>query len=136
MTDNHHPAEAQHIRQLLARWAQRTRAGNHDAILAGHHPDALIFDVLPPMQYEGVDAYRASWDKWQPETQGEARFDLEDLRVVAGTDVAFAHAFVRCGGTLANGNTFEDLVRATFCLQKLSGHWLVVHQHISKPHVY
>jgi ketosteroid isomerase-like protein len=64
------------------------------------------------MKYEGTDAYRRSWDDWQPDTQGEGQFDLEDLSIVAGTDVAFVHCFIRCGGALPDGKTDEDLVRA------------------------
>ncbi|MEW6762890.1 MAG: hypothetical protein AB1437_18895 [Pseudomonadota bacterium] len=59
--------------------------------------------------------------------------DPDVLVVVAGSDVAFASGLIKCGGTLLDDRTFEDLVRATFCLQKRSGEWLVTHQHISRP---
>jgi ketosteroid isomerase-like protein len=125
--------DEEQIRLVLQRWAMATRKGHRDDILANHLLDVLIYDVLAPMKYEGAAAYRQSWDEWQPETQGEGQFDLQDLSVVAGTDVAFAHCFIKCGGVLPNGRTFEDLVRATFCLRKASGSWKVAHQHISKP---
>ena len=86
-----------------------------------------------PLQYDGADAYRASWDSWQPETEGDNVFEFTELNVVAGNDVAFATGLIRCGGTLTDGRSFEDLVRATFFLQKLSDKWAVMHQHISKP---
>ena len=121
------------IRALLEEWAAATRQNRLDDVLANHSANVVIYDVLPPMKYEGAEAYRRSWDDWQPETQGEGKFDLEDLAVTVGSDVAFAHCFIRCGGTLPNGRTFEDLVRATFCLQKLNHVWQVTHQHISKP---
>ena len=121
------------VRLVLQRWATATRKGQRDHVLANHLPDVLIYDVLAPMKYEGATAYRQSWDEWQPDTQGEGQFDLQDLFVTAGVDVAFAHCFIKCGGVLPNGKTFEDLVRATFCLRKVSGSWKVAHQHISKP---
>lgn len=102
-------------------------------MLANHLPDVLIYDVLAPMKYEGAAAYRRSWDDWQPDTQGEGQFELQDLAVTVGGDVAFAHCFIKCGGVLPNGKTFEDLVRVTFCLRKQSGSWKVAHQHNSKP---
>ena len=98
-----------------------------------HSPSVLIYDVLQPMKYEGAAAYRAGWEEWQPDTQGEGEFTFQDLEVVAGDEVAFAHGFIRCGGTLPDGTSFEDLVRATFCLEKTDGDWKVMHQHISKP---
>jgi ketosteroid isomerase-like protein len=121
------------IRDLLQQWAVATRKAQRDQVLANHLPDVLIYDVLAPMKYEGAAAYRKSWDEWQPDTQGEGRFELEDLSVSAGADVAFAHGFIRCGGVLPDGKVFEDVVRATFCLRKVSGAWKVAHQHISKP---
>jgi ketosteroid isomerase-like protein len=121
------------VRQILERWALNTRKNLADDILTNHAPDVVIYDVLPPMKYEGTEAYRRSWGDWQPETQADGHFDLQNLCVVAGVDVAFAHCFIQCGGTFRNGKTFEDLVRATFCLRKTGGTWRIEHQHISKP---
>jgi ketosteroid isomerase-like protein len=90
--------------------------------------------LLPPLKYLGAAAYRKSWGDWQPDTQGEGQFELQDLLVTADERVAFASCLIQCGGTLPSGQKFEDLVRATFCLEKLSGQWKVVHQHISKPY--
>ena len=121
------------IQRVLEDWASATRRGQQGNVLARHLPDVLIYDVLMPMKYESAAAYRASWSEWQPETPNEGVFELQDLVITAGADVAFAHAFIRCGGTMPNGNTFEDLVRATFCLTNEAGRWMVAHQHISKP---
>jgi ketosteroid isomerase-like protein len=121
------------VRGVLELWATTTRKGLLDEVLQNHAADLVIFDVLPPMKYESAEAYRKSWGDWQPETPEEGKFELEDLTIVAGVDVAFAYGFIRCGGTMPNGRTFEDLVRATFCLQKQGDGWKVQHQHISKP---
>lgn len=121
------------VREVLERWAETTRRGELDRVLDRHLPSVLIYDVLAPLRYEGAQAYRDSWGDWQPDTQGEGVFQLEDLIVTAGDDVAFAHGLIRCGGTMPDGRSFEDLVRATFCLTRTSGSWMVAHQHISKP---
>lgn len=126
-------ADEAQVRLLLQQWATATRKGQRNDVLANHLPDVLIYDVLAPMKYERAAAYRQSWDHWQPDTQGEGQFELQDLSVTVGGDVAFAHCFIKCGGVLTNGKTFEDLVRATFCLRKESGSWKVAHQHSSKP---
>ena len=121
------------IRDVIESWAANTRDGRLDAVLANHAPDVLIYDVLPPVKYEGAAAYRASWGDWQPDTVGPGRFDVQDLVVEAGPDVGFAHGVIRCGGTSESGRAFEDVVRATFCLRKAGGRWVVAHQHISMP---
>jgi ketosteroid isomerase-like protein len=125
--------DIEHIRQVLERWAETTRLGQLDEILTNHAEDCLIYDVLPPMQYEGTEAYRRSWEGWHPETTGEGQFALQDLSITADENLAFAHAFIQCGGADPNGKVFADTVRATFCLGKIDGNWKVQHQHISKP---
>lgn len=133
MTNEPNASRDDEIRGLLTAWATATRTGAQDQILINHLPDALIFDVLPPMKYEGIAAYRASWSEWQPDTQGEGTFNLVDLSISRSSDSAFATCFIQCGGTLADGNSFDDLVRATFCLRRMRGVWKIAHQHISKP---
>jgi ketosteroid isomerase-like protein len=49
-------------------------------------------------------------------------------------DVLAKHrADVIIEGQFALGDLFEDIVRATFCLQRTDDAWKVTHQHISKP---
>jgi len=133
MANGSEERNARDVRAVLEEWARATREGRQDDVLSNHMLDAAIYDVLAPLKYEGTAAYRASWAEWQPETAGEGLFGFEELRVTAGEELAFAHGVIRCGGTLPNGKTFEDLVRATFCLRKQEGGWRVAHQHISMP---
>jgi len=122
------------IRKLIDRWAIATREGRKDDVLASHSEDALIFDTLPPLKYDTAAEYRQSLDKWWPDTaEGEGLFDLQGLKIIAGQDVAFAHAIVRCGGTTPDGHSFEDTVRLTHCLQKSNDQWLITHSHTSMP---
>lgn len=121
------------IRTVIDQWARATREGRHDDVLANHLDDLVIFDVLPPMQYTSASAYRASWESWQPDTQGDMQFELADLSVRAGGNVGFAFGLLHCGGTLPNGQSFNDVVRITFCLTRQAGQWKVAHQHVSKP---
>lgn len=130
---NQENENAQGVRAVLESWAKATRENRKDDILKNHVPDLVIFDVLPPMKYDSTAAYRKSWGDWQPDTQGEGQFNLDNLVVEASTDLATAHCFIRCGATLPDGRSFQDLVRATFCLRKAAGSWKIFHQHISKP---
>jgi ketosteroid isomerase-like protein len=129
------PSAEAELRLIIEAWAAATRLNQKNDILKNHAEDLVIFDVLPPMKYESTAAYRRSWDKWQPETQGDVIFELEDLVITGGQDVAFAYGFIRCGGTMPDGQSFNDLVRATFCFRKIDGHWKIQHQHVSKPYM-
>lgn len=131
MTTN--PAAEAEVKAVLEAWTAATRENRRDDILRNHADDLVIFDVLLPLRYDSAAAYRAGWDDWQPDTRGGMVFELEDLRIHTGSDVAFAYGNLRCGGTLADGRTFSDLVRATFCLCRRDGRWVIQHQHVSKP---
>jgi ketosteroid isomerase-like protein len=126
-------SEEEAIREVIEQWARATREGRHDDVLANHLEALVIFDVLPPMRYESAAKYRESWDEWQPDAQGEMRFELEGLTICAGEDVGYAFGLLQCGGTLPFGKTLRDTVRITFCLRMCGGKWKVAHQHVSKP---
>ncbi|MBK8638234.1 MAG: nuclear transport factor 2 family protein [Chromatiaceae bacterium] len=134
MNPSAHSADESAIRSVLDAWTRATREGRLDDVLTNHDEKVLIYDVLPPMKYSSASEYRKTWDEWQPDAQGEMRFELEGLEVTVGTDAAFAYGILQCGGTLLDGKAFRDTVRATFCFSKKDGKWKVVHQHISKPY--
>lgn len=47
----------QQIAAVLERWAEATREDRKDDMLSSHADDAVIFDVLPPLRYDGTQAY-------------------------------------------------------------------------------
>jgi ketosteroid isomerase-like protein len=62
-------------------------------------------------------------------------FDISELNITAGDDVAFGTARMRCGGTEANGDKVELDFRLTICFRKIDGRWMVMHEHDSVPAV-
>ena len=122
------------IRVILEDWSVATRQNRKADSFKNHLPDALIYDVLPPLQYESTEIYCENCEDRQPETLGDGQFDLENLKITVGSDLAFAHCLISSGGIMPDGRAVNDLARATFCLQKLNGTWKVAHQHISKPY--
>ena len=91
MTDSTTAADAAQIRGLIERWAQAVHAGDLDTVVADHADDIVMFDVPPPEEgVRGIDAYRETWPpffKWQA---AGASFEIVELEVVAGGDVAYA----------------------------------------------
>ncbi len=124
------------IRALIERWAAAVRAKDLPAILADHAPEMLMFDVPPPTQLRGLEAYRASW---QPlfdcfdDVGDVGRFEVTELAVHAGAEVAFATAIVGCRGREKSGVPFQLQVRLTMGLRKVNGRWTVLHEHHSIP---
>jgi uncharacterized protein (TIGR02246 family) len=120
------------IRALITRWADAVHAGDLDAVLADHDRDIVMFDVPPPYDgLRGIDAYRDSWPpffEWQ--RQG-ASFEIVELDVTAGDDVAFAHALLRCGKPEEFEANPDNRLRLTIGLRKRDGRWIVTHEHHS-----
>jgi uncharacterized protein (TIGR02246 family) len=121
------------IRALIERWATAVHAGDIDAVLENHTEDIVMFDVPPPNEVRGKAAYRDTWPpffKWQK--QGAA-FEIVSLDVVAGTDVAFAHALLRCGTIEELQKNPDNRLRLTIGLRRMNGRWAVAHEHHSFP---
>lgn len=92
-----------------------------------------MFDVPPPLKSEGIDAYRRTWDLFFSWSRDPVRFDIVELRVTAGVDVAFAAALMQCAGREASGEEIELDFRLTVGLRKIDGRWVVTHEHHSIP---
>jgi ketosteroid isomerase-like protein len=103
--------EAQ-IRQLIDNWAKALRGKDVDGLMANYAPDLVLFNLAPPLQYNGVDACRNIWEEWLPAFQGPVGYEIHDLSITAGAAVAFCHSLTRISGTRANGET-DTWVRAT-----------------------
>jgi ketosteroid isomerase-like protein len=89
--------EAQ-IRELIDNWAKALRAKDINELMSHYTPDILVFDLAPPLQYKGTDAYRKNFEEWFPSFQGPVGYEIRDLRITTGDDVAFSHSLNRISG--------------------------------------
>lgn len=123
--------EAQ-IRTLIERWAEAVHAGDLGGVLADHAADIVMFDVPPPHDgVRGIDAYRATWPPFFEWQRRGALFELVDLEVTPGDDVAFAYALLRCGMPADLAKDPASRLRLTVGLRKHDGRWVVTHEHHS-----
>jgi ketosteroid isomerase-like protein len=114
-------------------WASAVRNRDLPAILRNHSPDILMFDVPPPFQSKGIDAYKKTWDLFFAWAREPAAFDIREMHVTAGSDVAFVAAAMRCTEREASGEDVELDFRLTIGLRKVEGQWVIVHEHHSVP---
>jgi uncharacterized protein (TIGR02246 family) len=118
------------IEALFKKLARAHADHDADAIVEVYAPDAVIFDLAPPlgrrgMNRDNVAAWLAGWD-------GPIQTDSRDARLTVDGDLAFLSALNRMRGR--QGGEDQDLwYRATMCLQKGSGHWQIVCDHSSVP---
>ncbi len=122
------------IRTLIEQWAAAVHRGDLPAVLAGHANDIVMFDVPPPnLGVRGIDAYRDTWPGFFDWQASGAIFEIVSMEITAGSDVAFAHALLRCDTPQGLATDPDKRLRLTIGLRKVDGRWLVTHEHHSFP---
>jgi uncharacterized protein (TIGR02246 family) len=122
------------IRTLIEQWAAAVHRGDMSGVLADHAEDIVMFDVPPPYDgVRGIDAYRETWPPFFEWQARGASFEIVSLQVVAGGDVAYAHALLRCGVPEELTANPANRLRLTLGLRRQQGRWVVAHEHHSFP---
>jgi uncharacterized protein (TIGR02246 family) len=126
-------AEEAAIRDLLTSWAAAVRAKDLRAILANHAADISMFDVPPPFESRGIQAYQDTWTLFYSAQPEPVAFDIKRMDVVAGADVGFAYALMQCAEIAPDGRRVPLDFRLTVGVRKIDGQWTIVHEHHSVP---
>jgi uncharacterized protein (TIGR02246 family) len=121
------------IRALIEGWAAAVRAADLDGVLADHDDDIQMFDVPPPNEVRGIEAYRETWPPFFEWLKRGAVFEIVSLEVTAGSDVAFATVLLRCGTEDELRKDPDNRLRLTIGLRNENGRWVVAHEHHSFP---
>jgi PhnB protein len=121
------------IRRLIDDRVKAIHAKDADAAMATSAEDILLFDLAPPLQHRGADLNRKELGEWFETFTGSVGYELRDLKITAGEDVAFCHGLARITGARTDGTETDVWVRATVCLRKLDGGWVITHEHVSVP---
>ena len=125
--------EEAEIQQWLDRWTKAFRTRDVDAIMALYAPGVVAYDLVPPLQYVGIDAYRKNYREFFEQYPGPVDIEVRDLHIVAGETLAYAIGLERVTVTQKNGEKSDIWLRFTSCYRKLNGKWLDTHDHISVP---
>jgi ketosteroid isomerase-like protein len=93
----------------------------------------VVFDVIPPAQYSGEAAWRKDLKGFFAAFPGPSHIELINLQVENDSRIGFAHSIQHFDGTAKSGKKVEFTFRVTDCLEKKSGKWKIVHEHVSVP---
>lgn len=127
-----HTHDEQEVRHLIEAWMDAIRNRDLDAVLAQHADDIVMFDVPPPqVGIRGQAQYAAAWPAFFELIAAGAVFEIAELDVTAGTDVAYAFALVRCGSPDELREFPDKRLRLSLGLVKRAGRWVVQHEHHS-----
>jgi ketosteroid isomerase-like protein len=123
------------IRAVIESWAAAVRRRDLPGILQNHSSDIVMFDVPPPFQSRGIEAYGKSWDLFFSWSADPIPYDITDMSITAGSDVAFVVATMRCAEPGPNGEPKPLDFRLTVGLCQIGGRWTITHEHHSIPAV-
>ncbi len=121
------------VRDVIEAWADAVRRKDYAGILRNHVADFVMFDVPPPFKSVGLEAYRKTWDLFFSWSSGPVRFEIQEMDVTAGADVAFAFATMGCAGPGPRGEPEPLDFRLTMGLKKIDDRWMITHEHHSVP---
>ena len=114
---------------LLAARARALHDRDPAAFLATCDPDALIFDLAPPLAHgldaQGVAAWMASWD-------GPIGSETHDLRIELSGPLALVTCLERLHGS-QGGEPRDIWMRLTLSLRQGPDGWRITHEHVSVP---
>ena len=128
-------ADEAQIKALTNQYVTDVNAHNLDGIMSHYSNDVLVFDVVPPRQYVGAEAYRKDWEGLLGEFQ-TYKLELSDFAVTSDGQLAWSHSMQRLTGTqVVKKKTIKiDMtVRVTDVYKKIGGDWKIIHEHVSMP---
>jgi ketosteroid isomerase-like protein len=129
-------AEAEvRVKEAEANLIKAVNARNVDAIMARYSAkaDLVVFDLIPPLQYAGPQAWRKNWEGFLNSLKGTLKVEQSDLKVEGSRRIAFAHSIWHWKMTDPSGKSTEITMRATDCFENQGGKWLIVHAQYSVP---
>lgn len=122
------------IQNLLPGWQDAIRNRDLPAIMAHYSDDLIAYDAIMALQFRGKAAYQEHYQKcFDMCPAGQMQWEMRDLEIEAGSDLAFCHALIMCGIIDDNGQLQGGWLRWTGCLRRTDQGWMFVHEHFSSP---
>ena len=131
--EEHKKNDVTEIERAIEDYVEALRARDIDGVMSIYAPELVAFDLVPPLKYVGAEVYRNHWLEGWALLQGPMGYEVHDLDITVGDDVAFTRSLNRSSATLNTGQKAEFWLRWTTCLRKINGKWQIVHMHVSVP---
>ena len=127
--------EIQRIQRFMQNYLQVQSEGNLQRIMDLFAPDAIVYDMMPPLMFNGREIYRKAVESYYTKSFAfPIENSWEDLQVTLNGDTAFCHGLYHMRGQFKdNGEEMEYWLRTTMCLVRDKGQWLISHLHNSVP---
>lgn len=127
------PSDEAEIRRLIAKWSAALEKKDVDGLLADYAPDVLLYDLKPPYEIRGVEAFRKLWQDCLPFFPDAFASEHHGMTITVSGDIAFAHGLHHITPLAGDHPAGRTWMRVTACYRKTNGAWQVAHEHVSLP---
>lgn len=118
---------------MIRGFVDAIRAKDIDGVMSIFAPEVVSFDLGPPLRHGGGGTLRERWRQLFESYRGPLDYELRELSVTAGEDVAFSHSLNRMAGTMKDGRRSDRWLRWTACYVRTGDSWRIVHEQVSLP---
>lgn len=123
-------ADATAIRSVFEAIARGFRDRDAAAVAQHYASDAVVADLAPPLQRQGMDV--PALQEWLDGWDGPVELTHKDVLVDVSGDLAISHGLVHTEAKRA-GQTVGWWSRVTTALRREDGDWVVTLDHVSVP---
>lgn len=106
-----------------------------DKIMSVYAPgkQLFVFDVVPPREYKGWDAYKKDFQELISAYPGPWKNTISEQAIHVVGSVAYGHNIQSGEFTGKDGTKVKVVSRTTDIYRKKNGKWLIVEEHNSVP---
>jgi len=123
----------QQIEAALAKWQKAFEAKDLNGVMAMYAPGVTAYDIVPPLEYKGADAYRKDYAEFFAQFDGPLHIDMSENHLEIRGDLAVAYGLEQISGKLKAGQPTGTWVRYTSVFKRTGGEWRDIHDHVSLP---
>jgi ketosteroid isomerase-like protein len=128
-----HVADESDIRHRIDEVVEAIRAMDLETVKPMYAQDIVSFDLVPPLQHTGAQAKWKNWRDVFAAYEPPIGYEIRELAITVGGDVAFGHSLNRISGMLKTRVRSAYWVRWTVCFRRVDGAWLIAHDQVSVP---
>jgi uncharacterized protein (TIGR02246 family) len=122
------------IRELIDERVTALRTGDADAFCRTYTPDAVVFNLAPPLVQSPHSATDVTqMQGWLDEKGGSVWSEVRDLQVTVDGALALCTSLESMGAPPDSPQPFTLWYRSTLGLRRHDGDWRIVHEHTSTP---
>ncbi len=121
------------IQKIIAARIAAVKSRNVTEAVRNYSPDVIFYDVIGDLRYTGKDAMKNRLNDWFSSLSEILDYEIVDIKISSGRDMAFCSCLNYINAMAANGNTLDMYWRETTCYVKTEGAWMITHAHSSVP---